>query len=421
MLRRPSGEIERLLQSQLDELPQLLLTNLVEKKLTDLKVPDPKGNAERLAKHILAEGGANFRIENADDAGPDQELAIEFTEEDGEGLTAAADRFMASLPELIEKVSATTSASIFRRLKKDWPEQWAWQQSVEGPFRENLEARWGEPFTLLRMLLTVSREIGAEQHAKHNRSRARRPRHRRDVLFRLHVRACQITAEIMALMEAGFADGAMARWRTLHEIDVVATVIADQDDDLAKRYLDHEVIEARRAALMYDECHEELGYRPLSARQRAKIERDFDAMKKRYGAAFAEGYGWAAHHLKVDGKRFSDLEKAAGQSSMRSYYKFASYNVHAGIKGITYRLGLLDRRVMLAGASNAGFEEPLQNTAVTLTRITSLLLDDLTSIDDQVVMRVLLKLQDEIPPAAMRAARKLKRDDLAVRRSASTG
>ena len=159
MPRRPSGEIERLLQGQLDKLPELLLTNLVEKKLTDLNVPDPKRNADRLAKHILAEGGANLRIENGDDAGPDQELAIEFTDEDGEGLTAAADRFMAALPELIEKVSATTSASIFRRLKKDWPEQWAWQQSVEGPFRENLEARWGEPFTLLRMLLTVSREI----------------------------------------------------------------------------------------------------------------------------------------------------------------------------------------------------------------------------------------------------------------------
>lgn len=417
MPRRALGEIERLLNHQIDKLPETLLTDLVERKLTELEVPDPKGNAVRLTQHILANGAAKFRIENDDDDGPDQDFALQFTEEDEKSLTVAADRFMASLPELIAKVSATASALILRRLKREWPDQWTWQQSVEGPFRENLEGRWSEPFTHLRMLLMTSREVGAEQHSKDRRSRSRRPRARRDVLFRLHARACQITAEILTLMEAGFADGAMARWRTLHEIDVVATVVADHDDDLAKRYLDHEVVEARRAAQMYDECCEGLGYRPLSARQRTKINRDFDAMKKRYGAAFAEGYGWAARHLQIDGKRFSDLEKAAGQASMRSYYKLASYNVHAGVKGITFRMGLLDRRGVLAGATNAGFEEPLQNTAVTLTRITSLLLGDLTSIDDQVIMRVLLNLRDEIAPAAMRAARKLKRDDLAFRRS----
>ena len=48
------------------------------------------------------------------------------------------------------------------------------------------------------------------------------------VLWRLHARSCQITMEILALLKSGFADGAHARWRTLHEIAVTALFIKQQ-------------------------------------------------------------------------------------------------------------------------------------------------------------------------------------------------
>ena len=53
----------------------------------------------------------------------------------------------------------------------------------------------------------------------------------RVLLIRL-VRACQVTDEIICLLENGFADGAMARWRTLHEIAVVAVVISQHGENL---------------------------------------------------------------------------------------------------------------------------------------------------------------------------------------------
>ncbi|WP_217430933.1 DUF5677 domain-containing protein [Sphingomonas bacterium] len=54
-----------------------------------------------------------------------------------------------------------------------------------------------------------------------------------DTMLHLHARACQVVFEIITLMENGLADGAMARWRTLHEITVVATILAEHGEELA--------------------------------------------------------------------------------------------------------------------------------------------------------------------------------------------
>ena len=54
--------------------------------------------------------------------------------------------------------------------------------------------------------------------------------------------------EIICLLENGFADGAMARWRTLHEIAIVAIVLSKHGEDIAQGYLDHQAVESKRAA-----------------------------------------------------------------------------------------------------------------------------------------------------------------------------
>ena len=43
-----------------------------------------------------------------------------------------------------------------------------------------------------------------------------------EVQTRLHARACQIAREVLTLLYAGFAEGAMARWRALHELAVLS-------------------------------------------------------------------------------------------------------------------------------------------------------------------------------------------------------
>jgi len=232
-------------------------------------------------------------------------------------------------------------------------------------------------------------------------------------MVRLHARACQITAEIITLMKNGFADGAMARWRTLYEVGVVATVIADAGESLAKCYIQHEVIESKLAMDEYARCHVALGYKPIPHRERRRVERAFAAAVKAHGADFGKPYGWAAAHLKKKRVTFRDLEDAAQQSGMRSYYKMASYNVHADTpKSIFCRLGVIgDQSIVIAGATDAGFTEPAQNAAITLIQITGLLLADRASnLDVMTKLRALTMIRDEIPDSFMRTERKLKRD-----------
>ncbi len=320
---------------------------------------------------------------------------------------------MERLPAIIENTSKDAAERLLKTLKQRWPEQAAYERAVLEGFKERLEARWGKGFNLLRMLLIGCRELGEVTATQLPRSRSNKKRILRSLLVRLHARACQITTEIVTLIENGFADGAMARWRTLYEVGVVATVIADAGEALAWLYLEHDVVESRFAMDEYDRCHEALGFRPLPKRVRRRVERAFAVAVKTHGADFGKPYGWAAAHLKKKRVTFRDLEDAAQRSAMRSYYKMASYNVHADTpKSIFSRLGVLgDQSLILAGASDAGFRDPGQNAAITLLQITAVLLSErMSNLDVMIKMQALTMIRDQIADAFMRADRKLQRD-----------
>lgn len=234
----------------------------------------------------------------------------------------------------------------------------------------------------------------------------------KDILTRQHVRACQVTDEILCLLENGFADGAMARWRTLHEIGVVAAVISRHGENIAQRYLAHQAVESKRAMNKYLDCYRQLGYKPLPAREVKKVEKAYAAAVAKYGEAFKSEYGWAAEHLKKKRPTFTDLEAEAGRAEMRSYYQMGNDNVHAGVKSMFFRLGLPDNyEGLLAGRSNGGLMEPGQNAAHTLTQISVLVCLSGPNMDDLVVADMMRMLRHEIPRSFYAAERRLRKDD----------
>jgi len=264
----------------------------------------------------------------------------------------------------------------------------------------------GKGLDPLRMMLTLSHEIGQELWDEEKQAEGRR--YRTEVVQRLHVRACQVTTEIVTLLENGLADGAMARWRTLHEICVVIELIAANGEDLAERYLAHDAVEAKNTLDMYLRTYKELGYAPPSKTEVKAVGARYDAAISRFGPEFANEYGWAAQLLNNANPRFARLAEAAGQARMRSHYKLASQNVHAGVKGIVYKLGMLGEPPhVLAGASNAGLEEPGQNTAITLMRVTAQLYRK-PRFDQLVVLKVMWELHSKAVKGFIAASRRLK-------------
>lgn len=183
-----------------------------------------------------------------------------------------------------------------------------------------------------------------------------------------------------------------------------------------ERYLAHEIVEAKKGLRQYEGCHEALGYEPFSPREARRIERGFDAAIAKYGREFGGDYGWVAAHLEVARPTFSQIEDAAGRAMMRSHYKMASHNVHAGAKGIAYRLSSFDRRFSaIAGASNVGFVEPGQNLGLSLLHLTMLLLPRGWTLDRIALLTALIDLQGKIGPALARSERSIARDERRIR------
>ncbi|MDX3899372.1 MAG: DUF5677 domain-containing protein [Sphingobium sp.] len=415
------GSLQSVIEEQLATMPRIIATELVRDKLK------AEGHAEdeKLIGSIVDQllGASSDESDDSDDLvemDSDADIVLEFTDADIARTQEYVDEISETIPDLIHTVAETAAVKMLCRYERDWA---AWRDAEDiqmDQFRFNLQARWGMGFDALRMLIELSRDIGTEFHRRATRSRSRRRAHLNKALSHLHVRAIQIASEIMVLMENGYADGAMARWRTLHEVACVAMVLGDGGEALAERYLAHEIVEAKKGLGQYQQCHPKLGYAPFSKRAVARIERDYADVISRYGKEFGGDYGWVAAHLGNPKPNFSNIEDAAGRAMMRSHYKMASHNVHAGTKGIAYRLGSFDRHyAVIAGASNVGFVEPGQNLALSLMQITMLLLPSSWTLDKIAQLMVLNKLHDRIPRALAQSEREIARDEKEIRAAAA--
>ncbi|MGU3385839.1 DUF5677 domain-containing protein [Methylobacterium sp. D53M] len=411
------GNLQRALNDVISQLPRNILKKFVKEKLVSSNVAPSEGMIDALTDHILKGEAENFVWHDDSLGDEDIDIKLSFDGRDFEEL----DRLINDLPGKIEHVvqdSVEVGGKILhRQLTKNWQTYGEIQRIEISEFAGRLEDRWGKGLDQLRMLLTASREISQEAAKRHRRSKSNSHRQRHFILARLHMRACQISDEIIVLLENGFADGAMARWRTLHEIDVVATVIEDGDEVLAQRYIDHEIIDQKKMIDDWDENQVNLGYSPVDQKTRREVESKYQAALKNYGPEFKNEYGWASQHLSMKRPDFRAMQRASEQSGMSTYYKLANYNVHASSRSMFVRLTDMGSDIPIAGRSNAGLLEPGQNTAFTLTRITAALLGRVRGLDELVKVRALTMMRDAAQEAFVRADRRLQRDEAALRRA----
>jgi hypothetical protein len=401
--------LQQSLNQVLEGVPAILLQKLIDKKLQKQGIPPSKDLSKKLAEHILSKTGKPFRYRSRKYSG---NINLTFDEADADQISKAFDRFTEDqLPELLPEVAHRVSKIVFKRLMTSWLAEHAQQEADLAGFRQRMEETWGKPLGQLRMLLTMSREWCQWAHTRYESQKASKNKQLRKILIRLLVRGCQVTDEIICLLENGFADGAMARWRTLHEIAVVAAVISQHGGAIAERYLDHQAVESKRALDKYLACYKDLGYRPLPAREQKKIVKAYDKAIAKYGRSFRSEDGWAALHLNNQRPTFADLEKAAGRAEMRSYYQMGNDNIHAGIKSMFVRLGLPDYDGLLSGRSNVGLMEPGQNAAHTLTQLSALVCLSEPKMDDLVAGDMMRMLRDEVPKSFYKADRQLLKDD----------
>lgn len=405
----PEKSFQRILEDALADVPYEIAANVVSEKLAaqGVQLTDPE--RLQLIEHLKTSDNDEWFLP---DASPDERVRVEITDADIAAIHERFDEFMSErVPEIITNVGEKSAEQVLHALRDSWADEAERQRLERDGFQERLHARWGRSVSLLRMLLTVSREFGELANASFRSSEDHETPVLADVLLRLHARACQVTDEVACLLAAGFSDGAMARWRTLHEIAAVALFLREQGEAVAQRYVDHEVIESARAARDYDECRERLGYEPIAEVELVEIHEAHEKAVANYGPSFDGPYGWAADALRLKKPTLKDVRAAAGIDHMRSHYRLASHNVHANPKGVFVKLGLLgDSGVLLAGPSNAGLSEPGQNAAISLTQVCSALGTLEPTMDTIMVLHILNKLTNEVCSAFHAAGEQLERD-----------
>lgn len=401
--------------------PLKICAEVIDEKLRSQGIKLPKRKLNELARRILEGNAESINTEGASE-GEQPPIQICFTEDDGRKAEEKMAQLSESLPGFIGEMTVRGTEIMLASMKRRWPKESRAQKRDMDRFRQNLNARWGLGLEQLKMLCTISHELGSGINGVlRPKGGGERPQ-TFDLLIRLHARACQITEEVVCLLSNGFADGAMARWRTVHEIAAVACLLDEHGEDLAERYRVHEIVEGRKAARQYKRFEAQLGVVPMDDETIEEIENGYKAAIGKFGAAFGNNYGWAAVVLGKENPTIADIQAAAKIHHLSPYYRLASHNVHANPKGAMYRLGLMgDSTVLLAGPSNAGLADPAHSTAISLMLISAILIKLQPTLDNTVTARVMDEITNEIGVLVQNAHDKLEEDERMIRNSEENG
>jgi hypothetical protein len=333
--------------------------------------------------------------------GPEQTIAL--TEEE---IDRAVDDLESTHEPVVEgaviRIVEEFAPQMLQTLYGSLPQALQEWHAAQRGFEERLYDRWKEGLDRLDMLVTMAHESG-ETYIEDLRRQSPDEEDPADpvlldVLAALHCRACRTAREIICLLKGGYADGAHARWRSLHELVVTAYFLLEHPKDTPQRYLDHIVVEQFRAARQYQQHCQTLGYDPCSPEEVAELTKKSDDAIAKYGPAFREDYGWAAEAMHNPRPNFSQIEESIDMAHWRPWFRLACRSVHAGSHGLHSSLGIPGHspEMLLAGASDAGLADPGHQMAISLTMVTVAFLTAHPNLDGLVACHCMLRVCDDI-------------------------
>lgn len=99
------------------------------------------------------------------------------------------------------------------------------EQFCREGFEHRLHAKWYTALGFLEFFILLNQNLGRARNHYYRETAAENDDYVFDALTRLHARGCQVSREILTLLKSGYADGADARWRSLHELATTAFFI----------------------------------------------------------------------------------------------------------------------------------------------------------------------------------------------------
>lgn len=310
-------------------------------------------------------------------------------------------------PEKLEGIISALTKKVAIGIEKDLldraPKMLLHARKDQVTFETRNIRRWRAAFDLFETIWVCCEEMGRNFN-QHFRPEAVETQ---DFVFEavtaIHAKSLLVTNEMICLMRGGFADAALTRWRTLHELNVVATLIVQHGSELAMRYLAHADVQAADRI-------EENDQEKLSLRRQRK-----EYALARFGDDLKRHYGWACDVTGKKAPTFKDIEGLANKSDGRALYQHASHHIHSNHRIHDELLGMAETEevLLLVGPSNSGMTGPLTLGAITIIETTALYLTLKPNFDRSVYTLVLgrmaqrlYKLAGTIEKRTLDAARK---------------
>ena len=263
------------------------------------------------------------------------------------------------------------------------------ENKLKRSFETELFSLWQRPINLLEGLIKISSE-SIEQHYRTLKENIDEiGQYKLEALIKLHIRAINISNEILLLNKSGYPDGAIARWRSLYELSIVLVFLSENEDWVAERYLDHIFVSDYKEAAAYKNCYRKLGYAAIERKTYSIIKKNYEMANEKYGQEYSKDYGWIPKSILKD-RNFSALEKYVKFEKYRTIYKTASKMVHSNPSCFsslaTEHYG---QDVMLLGPSVLGLSEPIENCTISILYISLAILNITPNFDSVLSIKII--------------------------------
>lgn len=338
--------------------------------------------------------------------GLDALVATEVERLVAEGLSeeVAFERVLGPNNELLDSAAVGVEADLRQQLPAILGEV---RQQEDGFLSRNRE-RWKPCLEELELMYLLCAEFGdalrtelAEQDPDGDVPYAF------EALESLFTRALQSFKQIIWLIEGGFADGALAAWRTLHELAVISLFLSQSGEETCERYIASFHCVAWKAAQQFNEYADRANLAPFDAEDMAEMKARNDSLVETFGQSLANDYGWASVALGKEKPTFHDIEKATKLDHWRPRFKWASQGLHGPYRPAGTSLGTSESRDTgrIVGRSNSGMVDPIHMSAITLNTAAVSFLLHWESMDHLVACKVLGKVANEIGELALKVER----------------
>ncbi len=298
------------------------------------------------------------------------------------------------LNRLIARASDSFAEDVFSKTK-DLQEK---HTESGKDFQIRNELRWETSFRELDILIHTCRELGdfAKEYIWQDSNNIGKSLC--EAITTLHARSVRVSNEILALMRAGFPDGAMARWRTLHELATIGKFLTLAGNEIAERYIAARICQSKRAANRYELRRVKANLPPLGENERRQINEGYEEVLRLYGNEMKDDLGWATPFFSFKSTKarvtFDKIEEQVGLEHLQPWVKFAHQEVHASFIPPYRGLGVSEssKTVHLVGPSDSGMVDPGQNMAISLIISTDNLLNLRKSVDTAIYSASLGKM-----------------------------